>query len=137
MELRVRNAFLALILVQAAHSLEEYVFGLYEVFVPARLASSLVSGDPAVGFAILNLAIVAFGAWCYLFHVRSGTASGRTWVWPWVVVSVGNGLVHTTVAAVRGTYFPGVVTAPFLFMVAAYIAIALLRDGTVSRRAAA
>lgn len=45
---RDQNAFLALILVEAAHSLEEYVFRLYEVFAPARFISSLVSDDTAI-----------------------------------------------------------------------------------------
>jgi len=49
MQSRDQNAFLALILVQAAHSLEEYVFRLYEVFAPARFISNLVSDDPATG----------------------------------------------------------------------------------------
>ena len=38
MEPRSRTAFLALILVQAAHSTEEYAFALYDVFAPARFA---------------------------------------------------------------------------------------------------
>ena len=126
MESRGRNAFLALMLAQAAHSLEEYLFGLYEVFAPARFVSSLVSDDIATGFAILNVALVAFGAWCYLFRVRPGRASARLWVWPWVLVSLANGITHSTMAVIRGGYFPGVVTAPLLFILAAYIAVELL-----------
>ena len=40
-----------LILAQAAHSTEEYVFRLFDVFAPARFVSSLVSDNLAVGFA--------------------------------------------------------------------------------------
>ena len=127
MERGTRTAFLALILVQAAHSTEEYVFALYDVFAPARFASELVSSSPALGFAILNVAIVAFGAWCYLARVRPGRASGPGWMWPWVLVSLGNGVGHTTIALLRGGYFPGVATAPILFVLAAFIATRLLR----------
>jgi hypothetical protein len=40
---RARTAFLVLVIVQVAHSIEEYVFRLYEVFPPARFASGLIS----------------------------------------------------------------------------------------------
>ena len=43
MEHRGQLVFLLLILAQAAHSIEEYVSKLYEVFAPARFVSSLVS----------------------------------------------------------------------------------------------
>ena len=43
MEHRGQLVFLFLILAQAAHSIEEYVSKLYEVFAPARFVSSLVS----------------------------------------------------------------------------------------------
>ena len=128
MEPRTRTAFLALVLVQAAHSSEEYVFALYDVFAPARFASELVSSDPALGFAVLNAAIISFGAWCYLARVRPGHASAAGWIWPWVLVSLGNGVVHSTMAVVRGSYFPGLATAPILFVLAAFIATQLLRS---------
>ena len=60
-----QRLFLALMLAQAAHSVEEYVFRLYEVFSPARSLSGLISADHAVGFAIANTLLVSFGAWCY------------------------------------------------------------------------
>lgn len=127
MESRTRHAFLALIVVQGAHSIEEYVFGLYEVFAPARFASGLVSSDLAIGFAILNVAIVAFGVWCYIARVRTGRSSAPGWMWPWILLELGNGVVHTTVAVVRGGYFPGVATAPLLFVLALFLATRLLR----------
>jgi hypothetical protein len=65
-----QNLFLCLILSQAAHSIEEYYFRLYDVLAPARLISSLVSSNLAVGFAIANVVLVLFGLWCYLARVR-------------------------------------------------------------------
>ena len=44
-------AFLLLVVAQAAHSVEEYVTRLYADFAPARFVSTLVSDDPATGFA--------------------------------------------------------------------------------------
>jgi hypothetical protein len=133
---RTRNAFLALILVQAAHSMEEYVFALYDVFAPARFASSLVSSNLAVGFALLNAGLLAFGAWCYLARVRPDRPSARGWIWPWVLIELSNGIGHSAMAIVRGSYFPGVATAPVLFLLAAFLAAQLARGQRSSRRAA-
>ena len=67
MERRSQFAFLFLILAQAAHSVEEYATRLYEVLAPARFVSSLVSSDLALGFFIVNAALVTFGLWCWAF----------------------------------------------------------------------
>lgn len=131
MERRSQLVFLLLIGLQAAHSVEELVTGLYDVFGPARFVSGLISGDLATGFAIANSAIVALGLLCYLGPVRSGRPSSRAWAWPWIGVELGNGIVHTTMAVVVGGYFPGVVTAPILFAVATWLAVLLRRTAPV------
>jgi hypothetical protein len=103
MDLRSRGAFLALIVAQAAHSIEEYVFRLFDVFAPARFISGLLSSDLARGFAIANIALVLFGVWCYVARV------------------LGNGIGHSAFALARGGYFPGVATAPFLLGISVYL----------------
>lgn len=127
MNARSRFAFLALILMQGAHSIEEHTFRLYDVFAPARFVSNLVSDDPARGFAIANAAFVLFGAWCYAARVRPQHPSARAWAWPWVVVETGNGIGHLVLAATTGGYFPGAVTAPGLLLLAIYTAAEMLR----------
>ena len=128
MNYRTQIAFLVLVVVQAAHSLEEYTFELYEVFPPARFASGLVSSDLATGFAVLNTLIVIFGIWCYAIPVRSGWPSARPLAWLWVTVSLVNGIGHPFMALLAGGYFPGVATAPFLFVVATVLAARLRRE---------
>ncbi len=49
-----RILFLALILTQAGHSIEEYSTRLYDVLAPARFVSSFFSDDRSIGFAIFN-----------------------------------------------------------------------------------
>lgn len=120
-----RRLFLALVAVQAAHSVEEYVTRLYEVFAPARFVSGLVSSDLALGFAVVNAGLVAFGLWCWWARVRPGRAGARAWAWPWIAVELGNGVGHTALAVTRGGYFPGVFTAPLLFAVALALAVRL------------
>lgn len=125
MDTATRRAFLALVLVQAAHSVEEYVFRLYDVFAPARFASSLVSSDLGVGFVVLNASFFVFGLWCYFALVRPGRPAAAGFVWGWVVVELVNGIGHSLLSAFRGGYFPGVATAPVLFLIAAYLAARL------------
>lgn len=127
MDPRARCAFLVLVAAQACHSFEEYAFQLYEVFPVARFASGLVSKDPGIGFAILNAAFVAFGAWCCFSPIRSGRRSARGWAWLWVVIELGNGLGHLALAARAREYFPGAATAPVLLGVALYLATRLAR----------
>lgn len=120
-------AFLMLVAVQAAHSVEETVGGLQDVFAPARLVSGLVSDDHAVGFAVANAAIVAFGLWCWAGPVRGGWSIARSLTLGWVVVEVANGFTHMAMAVARGEYFPGVITAPLLLLAAGWLAVNLER----------
>lgn len=129
MDARSRAVFLALLLVQAAHSIEEYVTKLYDVFAPARFVSGLVSDDLARGFLVLNAGLVAFGIWCYAAPVRSNWPSARGIAWFWVVLETGNGITHLSLAAVRGSYFPGVATAPLLLVAAITLGSAIAARG--------
>jgi len=122
-EHRGKIVFLFLILAQGAHSIEEYVTKLYEVFAPARFVSSLVSNDLALGFLILNTALVTFGLWCWAVPVRSGWQAARGLVWFWTILELGNGIAHSALALSRGGYFPGVVTAPLLLLFAGWTAL--------------
>lgn len=123
MTARDRLAFLALILAQALHSVEEYIFRLYEVFAPARFACSLFNNDPATGFIISNSALVLFGLGCYVFAVRTGHRSTLIWVWIWIIIESINGIAHTVIALAQGAYFPGVATAPLLLVLSTYLLV--------------
>jgi Protein of unknown function with HXXEE motif len=127
MDSRSRTAFAILIAAQAAHSVEEYVFRLYDVFAPARFVSSLFSSSLSTGFALANAGIVLFGIWCYLARVRPSHPSARTVGWFWVALEMGNGVGHTLLAAAGGGYFPGAWTAPVLFGVSLYLGSRLVR----------
>jgi hypothetical protein len=121
--------FLALIASQAAHSVEEYVFRLFDVFAPARFVSGLFSDNLARGFAIGNVLLVLFGVWCYAVPVRGWRPSARAFAWFWALLELGNGIGHTTMAIVSGGYFPGVGTAPLL------LAFSVALIGSLSRTA--
>ena len=103
-------AFAAVIAAQAAHSIEEIVFRLYDRLLPARLVSGLFGSDPARGFAIANALLVLAGVVCY-FVLRRG-ARGPAWFW--AVLEILNGCGHLLFAIAAGGYFPGAATAPLL-----------------------
>ncbi len=127
---RIQLTFLALIAVQAAHSVEEYRGRLYEVFAPARLVSGLISDDLDRGFLIGNVALVAFGLWCFLWPIRRGWGSAAFLTWLWAGIELINGTVHSLLSLRAGGYTPGVATAPFLFALALYLAMQLRANPT-------
>jgi hypothetical protein len=131
-----RYAFLALVLIQAAHSIEEYATRLYEVFAPARFLSGLVSSDLATGFVAINAALVGFALWCFALPVRSGWPAAVTLAWGFALIELGNGGTHLLLAAARGGYFPGAATAPFLVAAAVWLVLLLVRDRDARARAA-
>ena len=93
-----RRAFLALIVAQVAHSIEEYVFRLDDVFAPARFVSSLVSDNLPFGFAVVNTLIVLFGIWSYIARVLPNHPSARAFAWFWAGLEFANGVGHTVIA---------------------------------------
>ncbi|HEY4561329.1 MAG TPA: HXXEE domain-containing protein [Thermoanaerobaculia bacterium] len=116
-----RIAFLALILAQAAHSIEEYANRLYDVLAPARFVSGLFSSDLRIGFVIVNVLLVAFGLGCFFGPVLRGARSAVALAWFWVVLEFLNGCAHITWAASAGAYRPGLATAPVLVTIAAVL----------------
>jgi hypothetical protein len=120
-ERRTQRAFVLLILAQAAHSLEEYVARLYDVFPPARFLSSLFSDDLRTGFVIANVLLISFGLWCWAVPVRREWPSALGLAWFWAVLELTNGTIHLGLAVARGGYFPGVLTAPLLIATGAWL----------------
>lgn len=119
---RIQLTFLALVATQAVHSCEEYFGRLYDVFAPARFVSGLISNDLQRGFAIGNLALVAFGLWCFLWPIRRDWRAAVPLAWFWVGIETINGIGHPLWCVLAGGYVPGVATAPFLLALALYLA---------------
>ena len=118
---RFQYAFGLLILAQAAHSVEEYVGRLWESFPPARLLTGLFSENPERAFLALNVALVAFGFWCFIWPVRRGWPSAALFAWIWVVIELINGIGHPLWALRVHGYAPGVATAPVLLVLAIWV----------------
>ena len=120
-------AFGALVLAQAAHSVEEYLGRLWESFPPARFLTGLVSRNLETGFLVINIGLVAFGVWCFLWPVRRGWPSAIPLAWVWVTIQLINGVGHPLWSLRQGGYTPGVATAPLLLILALYLAHQLRR----------
>jgi len=123
---RIQLAFGALVVAQAAHSVEEYVGRLWESFPPAQFLTGLISRDLEQGFVIINVSLVAFGFWCFLWPVRREwpTADGLAWLW--VAIELINGIGHPLCSLSQFGYTPGLATAPVLLVLALYLAIQLM-----------
>ena len=119
---RFQSTFLALVVAQVAHSTEEYLGRLYEVFAPARFVSGLISQDLERGFLIFNGLLVLFGFWCILWPVRRGWPSAVPLAWLWVAIELLNGIGHPLWSLRQQRYTPGVVTAGILLIIALYLA---------------
>jgi hypothetical protein len=128
MSRRSRMLFLFLVVAQLAHSVEEYLTRLFEVFAPARVVSALVHSDLAVGFVTINAVVVGVGIGCYAGPVRSGHEAGRLVAWLWVVIELVNGVAHIALAALARGYFSGAITAVVLVGTSACLAFSLRAD---------
>jgi hypothetical protein len=99
---RFQLTFGSLILVQAAHSIEEYIGHLWESFPPARFITGLVSSNLERGFVVLNVLLLTFGVWCFLWPVRRGWPIAVALAWLWAVLEIINGIGHLNRPGIPG-----------------------------------
>jgi hypothetical protein len=131
---RFQWTFLALIIAQAAHSIEEYRGRLFDVFPPARVLSGAISQNRERGFLIFNVALVAFGVWCFVWPVRKRWPSARVFVWIWIGIELLNGIGHPAWSIAQGGYTPGLATAPFLLVLALWLLYQLREPAHSTKR---
>ena len=120
--MKSKNAFLALIVVQALHSIEEYVFQLWTTFPPARFLTGLVAEDPETGFLVINVSVVALGFCCYWWPVRRHWVSAAPIAWFWVAMELVNGLGHPAWSVMQRGYTPGLITSLMFLPLAVLLA---------------
>lgn len=125
---KLKNTFLALVAAQAAHSVEEYMGRLWEVFPPATFVTGLVSEDRRLGFILINIALLAFGAWCFIWPVRRHWPSAKSLIGAWVLIELINGVGHPFWSLWQRKYSPGLITAPLLLILALSLILQLKKD---------
>ena len=119
--MRITTAFLILVILQAFHSLEEYLGKLWDVFPPARFLTGIIANNRETGFLIINIGLFLFGLWCWLFPVRKGYASAARFIWFWIIIEIINGIGHPLWTLTQMEYEPGLITAPFLLVISIFL----------------
>jgi hypothetical protein len=120
--------YLALGLIQAAHSVEEVLTGLWKNLpavtglLHARLPFVPVLNWSAEGFTAANLVIVALmlGLSPFVFQEHAWALKIAGVV---AVIEVLNGAFHIIPAMVKGGYWPGSISAVFLLSIGLFILI--------------
>lgn len=118
---RFQMTFAALIFTQAVHSVEEYRGRLWESFPPAQFLTGLVSRDLREGFLVLNILLVGFGIWCFVWPVLREWKIAIGLAWFWIAIEVINGIGHPLWSLSQFEYTPGLMTAPVLLTLAVYL----------------
>jgi len=121
MQERIKIVFLILVLIQGMHSVEEYLGTLWEVLPAATFLCGLISSNLETGFLVINVGLFALGLLCWLIPVRRQTALAPIVILFWIVLELMNGILHTGWALLELSYKPGLITAPLLFVTAAYL----------------
>ncbi len=122
---QVKSAFLTAVTVQALHSVEEFIFKLYEVFPPMLFLYRRAPGLAKPAFVVFNLLLVLFGLFCYFRLVLPAGKSAGVVVWIWVGIQFATVAVHIVWAILTGGYHPGLGTVPFVALAGSYLAYAL------------
>ena len=121
MKSRIPPAFLSLVVIQAIHSAEEFVFGFYEKFPPMRAIYQDAPLPAGPAFAVANVLLFIAGLVCFYYWVRPLREGARTVVRVWVVLESANVIAHCVWAFLIGGYNPGLATVILFVPVLIYL----------------
>jgi hypothetical protein len=127
---KITSAFLLLIVVQALHSAEEFIFKFYEAFPPMAFLYRNVPHLARPAFIVFNALLLITALICLLCWVRPARRGARTVVWVWIGAEAFNAIAHSAWAILIRAYNPGLVTALGFVPVVAYLSYLLRRAPT-------
>ncbi|HYN81987.1 MAG TPA: HXXEE domain-containing protein [Gemmatimonadaceae bacterium] len=119
----VLGVYALAVLVQCAHSVEEYLAGFYRVFPPVFGASPW-SGRRFLIFNLVWLTIFVFAG---VGLSRGRRAAHLVALFLAIGGGIGNGLGHLALSARGGGYFPGAYTGVLALLVGSLLAYRLIR----------
>lgn len=105
MNKRIKIAFLLLILIQALHSVEEYIGRLWENYPPAQFLTTLVSDNHERGFIIINVCLFIFGMLVWLAAVQN-YAFALVPISFLTIMEIINSVGHSVWAVMEKNYVP-------------------------------
>ena len=115
MNSNIRPAYLSLIILQAIHSVEEFMLRFYEQFPPMRLIYQDAPHLAKPAFAVSNVFLFFIGLVCFYYWVRPARRGAGTVVWIWIAIESFNVIAHSVWAVLTRGYNPGLATV-FLFV---------------------
>jgi hypothetical protein len=123
----ISAVFLLLIILQAIHAAEEFIFRFYERFPPMRFLYQNAPNLAKPAFAIFNALLVLMGMVCFYYWVQPARKGARVVVWVWIVIESLNVVAHLVWAVLIGAYNPGLVTAVLFVPVLIYLSYSMRR----------
>ena len=127
MDGRIPPAFLSLVILQAVHSAEEFIFRFYERFPPMRLVYQDAPALAKPAFAISNALLLLAGLVCFYYWVRPAGERARAVVWVWIILESVNVIAHFAWAVMIGGYNPGLATVILFVPVLIYLVCLMKR----------
>jgi len=110
---RLSKLYLIGILIQIAHFFEEYYMGFYKE-LPSIFNANSWTGSQFIIFNIVWLIIFLLAAIGSFNNIKMSFLI----VWFFILIGgIGNGIMHIGLSLLRKEYFPGTVTAVFLFII--------------------
>ena len=128
MNRKIRITFLALIILQAIHSTEEYAFRFYEKFPPMRFIYQNFPDLAQPAFVIFNLLLFIIGLISFFYCRPPARKRARTVVWVWIALESANVIAHLGWAALIRGYNPGLVTVVLFVPVVIYLGYLMRRS---------
>ena len=127
MNINVRAAFFVLVILQAIHSGEEFIFRLYERFPPMRFVYQNAPHLAKPAFVISNVLLILIGLICFFYWVQPDRHGATVVVWIWIVTESLNVVAHIVWAVLIGGYNPGLVTGLLFVPVLIYLCYLMKR----------
>lgn len=127
MNSNIRLAFLSLIILQAIHSAEEFIFRFYEKFPPMRLLYQEAPHLAKPAFAISNALLFCGGIGCFYYWILPARKGARTIIWLWIAMESFNVIAHFVWAVLIRGYNPGLATVILFVPVLIYLGYCLWR----------
>ena len=127
MNRNIQATFLLLIILQAIHSTEEFIFRLYERFPPMRFLYQNAPYLAKPAFVFFNALLVLMGIVCFYYWVQPAREGARVVVWLWIIIESLNVVAHLVWAVLVGGYNPGLVSAVLFVPVMIYLCYLMRR----------